>query len=120
MSRVRQLLAIAPLLCCACTAADATITHPDGGNDAGRDAGSPRDAGSDTGLDAGVPRDAGSDAGSDAGPDAGLRACPVDGGIDGAGVCTPWTLGSWDNPCTNGYTRVRSCQSGYDCRVSDQ
>src|SRR5205807_1118061 len=46
-------------------------------------------------------------------------ACPVVNGIDGVGVCGAWKLSSWDANCSDGYTRVRSCDPGYDCRVSD-
>jgi hypothetical protein len=45
--------------------------------------------------------------------------CPVVGGIDGVGVCGPWQLMAFDATCTDGYTRTRTCQPGYDCRVSD-
>ncbi len=35
------------------------------------------------------------------------------------GVCGDWQLQSFDNPCTDGYTRVRTCDPAYDCRTTD-
>jgi hypothetical protein len=83
----------------ACTCGEIVIDHPDSGT---HDAGT-HDAGNMMMMQ------------NDAGP----LACPIDGGVDGAGVCTQWTFGGWDSPCTNGYTRTRSCDPAYDCRVDD-
>ena len=51
--------------------------------------------------------------------DCGKCPCPVDAGVDGVGVCSAWALETWDSTCTDGYTRTRTCDTAYDCRVSD-
>src|SRR5262245_2458711 len=39
----------------------------------------------------------------------GLLPCPS----DGAGVCEPWQLASWEPSCNDGYTRTRTCDPKY-------
>ena len=83
-----------------------------------KDSGPTADAGRDAGLaeDAGLAGDAGR------APDGGQlqrTACPIVNGIDGVGVCGAWQLSSWDPVCTDGYIRVRTCDAGTDCRVTD-